>query len=213
MRGLLQVLVCLLSIALLSSARNVPMKRGAMRDVSLRETNAERMARGMLPLPPRNLYLATPVDSARKSRRSMAATNIQYSCLAGYQPECCNNQVINPDGSVTWTGCTNTGSPSSPFTCGDSQYTLCLNPGNPPFIASTTHAYSCPTAPYTTLACCDPENTNDCVDPLYLNSPPYGTNTASAFYCPNFAVDSDFRTPNCCTDDTYSKCANAAHQN
>ncbi|KZT51128.1 hypothetical protein CALCODRAFT_503907 [Calocera cornea HHB12733] len=116
----------------------------------------------------------------------MAPEGTQYSCLAGYQPECCNTFVYKPDGGVSFADCTAIGSPSSPaaiVTSHDNQYTLCLNPGNPPFIASTTHSYSCPTAPYTTDACCDPENSNFCVDPLFLNTPAYGgPNTQNAFY-------------------------------
>ncbi|KZT51129.1 hypothetical protein CALCODRAFT_488164 [Calocera cornea HHB12733] len=146
----------------------------------------------------------------------MASPDIQYSCaiISGlaYQPECCTTFVYNPDGSFSWTGCTTVGSKGQPFTCPDNAQPLCQNPPYLPFDAETTHSYSCPTAPYITIACCDPLNMNSCFDPLFLNTPPEGPNTQNAFFCPN-AEDNGARSPNCCTDTTYTKCANTAHQN
>ncbi|KZO97172.1 hypothetical protein CALVIDRAFT_597877 [Calocera viscosa TUFC12733] len=173
------------------------------------ETNAARLALGLPPLRPKRLYAGTPVDTARKSKRSLAPLGTQYFCDFSIQPECCDNQVSDGDGGFTYTGCTATSSANNPFTCTDSQYALCAN-GDTPFFATTFATYQCPITPYTVIACCDPENTNDCVDPILDSG---SSSTTSAFYCPNFGQDDDYRFPNCCTDSTYEHCANIATEN
>jgi len=178
----------------------LPVSAWAARSV----TNAQRLARGLPPLPPRRLYHASSADSARKAKRSAAPLGVVYSCQgqSGYGGFCCSS--YDPNATPQYGGCqaSTSGLPNS-FTCSNGLYATCCD-GSGCVTSSTANSYTCPTSQYPVTACCDTTNTNTC---SVANTPAV---PGAPFTCPS-PNDSSFRYPNCCTDTTYAHCNSGAH--
>ncbi|KZO97171.1 hypothetical protein CALVIDRAFT_96335 [Calocera viscosa TUFC12733] len=128
-------------------------------------TNAQRLARGLPPLRPKRLFEASTVESARRTKRSApvpAPLGIDYSCNGqdGYAALCCLDFDVGDSPPFSSCQAPTDGTDDS-FTCTDEQYTACCT-DSACFSPLTVSSYTCPNAPYTIAACCDPMNTNTC---------------------------------------------------